>query len=68
MTTYAGSLPGWTGWKKIAKRAAAEQLGREQWHDAGYDAAASILAWRWLRQRLHPEADAFEATQEVDAE
>ena len=42
-----GSLPTFSGWKRLAKRYAAEKLAavglEESWHDAGYDAAAAIL-------------------------
>jgi hypothetical protein len=44
---YEGSLPTFSGWKRLAKRYAAEKLAavglEESWHDAGYDAAAAIL-------------------------
>jgi hypothetical protein len=44
---YEGSLPTFSGWKRLAKRYAAEKLTavglEESWHDAGYDAAAAIL-------------------------
>lgn len=42
------------GLKRAAKRWAASELdGHPQlaagWHSAGYDAAAAVLVWRWLR-------------------
>jgi len=42
------------GLKRAAKRWAAEELaGHPQlpggWHSAGFDAAAAVLVWRWLR-------------------
>lgn len=40
---------GYEGWKKLAKRYAADVMGGEpQWHDAGYDARASLLAFHFL--------------------
>jgi DNA polymerase III epsilon subunit-like protein len=42
----------WEWWKKEAKKRAAEMLGREQWHDAGFDAVASLVAFWWLRERI----------------
>jgi len=44
---YQGSLPTFSGWKRLTKRYAAEKLTavglEESWHDAGYDAAAAIV-------------------------
>jgi hypothetical protein len=49
-----GSQPRWTGWRRLAKREAEDRLtalGIEPaWHDAGYDALASLVSWRWLRE------------------
>lgn len=58
---YEGSTPRWTGWKRLAKRAAAQTLADvgvdAAWHDAGYDAAAALVAFEWLkriiRDRMH---------------
>jgi hypothetical protein len=50
---YEGSQPKWSGWKKIAHRKAEERLSAlgiaPAWHDAGYDAAASLAARDFLR-------------------
>lgn len=35
-------------WKAAAKAASAQILGNENWHDAGYDAAASLVQFYWL--------------------
>jgi hypothetical protein len=55
-TTVEGSRPKWTGWKRMAKRAAEERLAalgiEPAWHDAGYDALASLAAFRWMRERI----------------
>lgn len=49
---YNGSAPGWSGWKRLAKRAAVDKLKtmgyEENQHDAGYDALMAIFAWEWL--------------------
>lgn len=45
------SVPGYKSWKRRAKRAAEEMLGGENWHDAGYDAAASLAAWWFFAER-----------------
>lgn len=46
---------GFETWKKRAKAAAAEMMGgTPRWHDAGYDATASLLQWWWLVDRLNP--------------
>jgi hypothetical protein len=43
---YEGLLPTFSGWKRLAKHYVAEKLGtvglEENWHDAGYDAAAAV--------------------------
>ena len=53
---HGGSRPKWTGWKRMSKRAAEDRLSalgvEPQWHDAGYDALASLFAWEWIRERL----------------
>jgi hypothetical protein len=44
---YQGSLPSFSGWKRLAQRYAAEKLAavglEENLHDAGYDAASAIV-------------------------
>ena len=54
--TVEGGHPKWTGFKRMARTHAEEtlqELGMPPgWHDAGYDALASILAWRYLRSLL----------------
>jgi hypothetical protein len=52
---YVGERPSAATWKQMAKHVAEAHLllskGLEpRWHDAGYDALASLIAWRWLRQ------------------
>ncbi|MCA1704012.1 MAG: hypothetical protein LC808_12395 [Actinobacteria bacterium] len=43
--TFAGTAGSrWKRLKKRSKRYAEERLGRANWHDAGYDAAAALLA------------------------
>jgi len=43
----------WTSVKGYAKKEAARRIGGpERWHDAGYDALASIRAWDVLREML----------------
>ena len=58
-----GSSPKWNTLKRLAKDAAQAALlaggTATTWHDAGYDALASLLAWQWLRDRIRqPAADA----------
>jgi hypothetical protein len=51
-----GSTPKWSTWKRLAKEAAQSSLlaagVATDWHDAGYDAVASLAAWNWLRDRI----------------
>lgn len=53
---FEGAAPTTSGWKRLAKRAAAETLAGygvdAAWHDAGFDAAAALAAWQWLRSVL----------------
>ena len=42
---------GYEGWKKLSKRYASLILGGDQWHDAGFDARASLVAFRWLAEQ-----------------
>jgi DNA polymerase III epsilon subunit-like protein len=55
---HSGSRPGWTGFKRMSKRAAEDRmqsLGIDPaWHDAGYDALAGLLALEYLRSCLDP--------------
>ncbi|MEI6624161.1 MAG: hypothetical protein WCP28_19890 [Actinomycetes bacterium] len=48
---------GWAGWRRSARSYAAtelEALGVQGGaHDAGWDAAEALLAFRWLRQQIH---------------
>lgn len=37
------------GLKKRSKKFAEEKLGEAKWHDAGYDDAAALWSWDWLR-------------------
>lgn len=52
----SGSPASLKGLKRAAKRAAAATLAAEgfpeAWHDAGYDAAAALAGWLWMRDRL----------------
>lgn len=49
--TFAGTAGSrWKSLKKRSKRFAEEQLGRVQWHDAGYDAAAALLCWEFFKR------------------
>ncbi|HVO53062.1 MAG TPA: hypothetical protein VMT37_01475 [Solirubrobacterales bacterium] len=61
--TFDGVLLGRDGpataeaWKQRSKQEAERRLEDElglapAWHDAGYDARASLAAWRWLRGAL----------------
>jgi DNA polymerase III epsilon subunit-like protein len=51
-----GSRPAWTGFRRMSKRAAEKQLTKlgidPAWHDAGYDALAGLLSFRWLREAV----------------
>lgn len=42
---------GWKAWKTRAKSHAAEVLGYDNSHDAGYDAQQAILAFEWLSEQ-----------------
>jgi hypothetical protein len=60
--TFAGSVVhdgrvrGVEEWKRAARAAAADALTDAgeppRWHHAGYDAAAALVAWDWLRARI----------------
>lgn len=43
---------GWKAWKTRAKAHAAEVLGHDNSHDAGYDAQQAILAFEWLSEQI----------------
>lgn len=45
-------VPGYKSWKKRAKNMCEEEMGSSAWHSAGYDATASLVAWRWLLSRM----------------
>lgn len=46
---------GYKAWKNRAKKAAEQMIGTEsRWHDAGYDAAASLFAWWYLCDHITP--------------
>jgi hypothetical protein len=51
---FGGSRPSWTGFRRMSKRHAEEELEKlgiaPAWHDAGYDALAALLSFRWLRE------------------
>lgn len=48
--TFAGTAGSrWKSLKRRSKRFAEEQLGRAEWHDAGYDAAAALLCWEYFK-------------------
>ena len=51
-----GSRPKWSTWKRLAKDAAQAELTAlgvaPQWHDAGYDALAALVSWRWFREKV----------------
>jgi DNA polymerase III epsilon subunit-like protein len=51
---FALGKPGrtWEAWKKQAKQWATTILGTANWHDAGFDAAAGLLAFYWLQDQL----------------
>ena len=49
-----------TGWKSRAKKFAEEFMGSPpQWHDAGYDALAGLVAWHWFRDRVSMGTGSF---------
>ena len=39
----------WKSLRRNAERHAEEELGRADWHDAGFDAAAALSSWNYLR-------------------
>lgn len=47
----------WSGWRRSARKQAAVELRSlgvlGSTHDAGWDAAEALLAFRWLRQQIH---------------
>lgn len=48
--TIAGDASfGWKSLRRKAERHAEEELGRSDWHDAGFDAAAALSSWHYLR-------------------
>ncbi len=53
---HGGGQPGWTGFRRMSKRAAEEELAKlgidPAWHDAGYDALAGLLSFRWLQRAI----------------
>jgi hypothetical protein len=53
---HGGSYPTYKGWKKMSKDYAAAILEKcnfqTTWHDAGYDAAAGLLSWEFLRAAI----------------
>jgi hypothetical protein len=55
---YEGSLPTFSGWKRLAKRYSAKKLAavslEENWHDAGYDAASAILQVEFFASLVIP--------------
>lgn len=54
--TFAGGAGSrWKTLKKRSKVYAEERLGRAEWHDAGYDAAAALLAWEYFKNLAQGE-------------
>jgi hypothetical protein len=55
---YEGSMPTFSGWKRLAKRYSVEKLAavglEENWHDAGYDAASAILQLEFFASLVIP--------------
>lgn len=53
---FQGSIPRWSGWKRMAKRWAEEQLIADgipaAHHDALYDARNGMLCWEFLKRAL----------------
>jgi DNA polymerase III epsilon subunit-like protein len=53
---HGGSRPKWNTWKRLSKEAAERDLTAAgiatAWHDAGYDALAALVSWRWLCARI----------------
>lgn len=54
---YEGSYPTYKGWKRMSKTYAEETLQKEYevepaWHNAGFDAAAALLSYRFLQDVL----------------
>lgn len=48
--TVAGTAGSrWKTLRKRSKRFAEEKLGRADWHEAGYDAAAALLSWEYFK-------------------
>ncbi|MCU0725666.1 MAG: hypothetical protein MUE73_07745 [Planctomycetes bacterium] len=54
--SHGGSRPKWSTWKRLCREAAEKELTAAgiatAWHDAGYDALAALLSWRWLCARI----------------
>lgn len=44
----AGLERGFRAWMGDAKKFAADKLGGANWHDAGFDAEASYIAYEWM--------------------
>lgn len=61
----AGST--WKGLKKRSKRYAEERLGRSEWHDAGYDAAAALLCWEYFKEMSKGEGPGMWGRSPTDA-
>jgi oligoribonuclease (3'-5' exoribonuclease) len=56
--TFAGGAGSrWKSLKKRSKRYVEGRLGGAQWHDAGYDAAAALLAWEYFKSLARGELD-----------
>lgn len=53
-----GTFEEYDGLKAKAKQYAEKELGEARWHDAGYDAAASLLAFRFLCEYARGKRDA----------
>jgi hypothetical protein len=55
---YKGSMPTFSGWKRLAKRYSVEKLAavglEENWHDVGYDAASAILQLEFFASLVIP--------------
>jgi DNA polymerase III epsilon subunit-like protein len=58
---YEGSIPRWSGWKRMSKTYAAEKLAAAgvatNEHDALYDAQAALASWEFLKRALDPRED-----------
>jgi hypothetical protein len=55
--TIAGDAS--TRWKSLRRRAekhAEKELGRADWHDAGFDSTAALSSWEYLRTLISSQS------------